>query len=410
MQAFKTLLIVAVLSAVSYGVYVALTGARDVEPPPGATPEDWHDGPQIELPQFDPAQSGAPPTITGSSASVAEPAMPQVVQPQPAAATEAPQYNAAPSHQDAAAPPFVAPSVGPSDASHNVPPVADPAAQLSPPAQEAPIAPGAAYHDQPAAAAPNVEMTAPPPAGDVVAPTNGAVPESNYATDLAAAHGLLAEHRLDPALLMLTRWYDDPRLTEQEQRDLVQLLNQLAGTVIYSREHLLLPPYEVQPGDTLDRVAQHYRVPWQLLAKINGVADPNQLPSGEKLKVVQGPFDATINMHKRQLTLMLGGRYAGSFPIGIGTDHSAPDGEFVVKTKTPNPPYYGPDRVIDANDPSNPLGKYWIGLDEHFGIHGTNDPASLGQADTRGCIRLAPRDIEDVYDMLTNESRVRILR
>ncbi len=410
MQAFKTLLIVAVLSAVSYGVYVALTGARDVEPPPGATPEDWHDGPQIELPQFDPAQSGTPPSVPGSSAAVTEPPMPQVVQPQPAAAAEAPQFNTTPAHQDAAAPPFVAPSVGPSDASHNLPPVADPAAQLPPSAQEVPGTPSAAYHDPAAAAPPPVEMGAPPPAGDGVAPVGGSLPESNYATDRAAAQALLAEQRLDPALLLLSRWYDDPRLTEQEQHELVLLLNQLAGTVIYSREHLLLPAYEVQPGDSLDRLAQHYRVPWQLLAKINGIADPNQLPPGEKLKVVQGPFDATINMHKRQLTLMLGGRYAGSFPVGIGADHNAADGEFTVKTKTQNPVYYGPDRVVDANDPNNPLGKYWIGLDEHFGIHGTNDPASIGQADSRGCIRLAPRDIEDVYDMLTNESRVRILR
>ena len=246
------------------------------------------------------------------------------------------------------------------------------------------------------------------PAGNVPPPSG--IPESNLATDYAAAQALLIENRLDPALLIMSRWYDDPRVSEQEQQQLLPLLNQLAGTVIYSQEHLLLPAYEVQPGDTLDRVAQHYRVPWQLLAKINGVADPNQLQPGSKLKVVQGPFDASVNMRTRHLTMMLGGRFAGRFPIGIGADQSAPEGEFAVKNKTPNPTYYGPDRVIDANDPANPLGKYWIGLDDHFGIHGTNDPASIGQADSRGCIRLAPRDIEDVYDMMTSESRVHIVR
>ena len=191
---------------------------------------------------------------------------------------------------------------------------------------------------------------------------------------------------------------------------MLTLLNQLAGTVIYSREHLLVQPYEVQPGDTLDRIAQQYHVPAQLLAKINGLQDPNQLRPGERLKMVQGPFDALVNLRAQHLTLMLGGRFAGRFPISVGAEQATPEGEFTVKTKTPNPTYYGPDRVIDANDPSNPLGKYWIGLDDHLGIHGTNDPQSIGRAESRGCIRLHPRDIEDVYDMMTVESRVRILR
>ena len=59
MQAFKTLLIVAVLSAVAYGVYVGLTGARDVEPPPGVVAEEWQGGPQIELPTTDGVQGGS---------------------------------------------------------------------------------------------------------------------------------------------------------------------------------------------------------------------------------------------------------------------------------------------------------------------------------------------------------------
>ena len=114
-------------------------------------------------------------------------------------------------------------------------------------------------------------------------------------------------------MLLLSRWYDDPRLSDQEYQALVALLNQLAGTVIYSRDHLLLPAYEVQPGDTLERVAQHYKVPWQLLAKINGVADPNQLRPGDQLKVVQGPFDAHVNLRARQLTMMLGGASPAAF-------------------------------------------------------------------------------------------------
>ncbi|HEY4309760.1 MAG TPA: L,D-transpeptidase family protein [Pirellulales bacterium] len=401
MQAFKTLLIVAVLSAVAYGVYVALTGARDVEPPPGVVAEDWQGGPQIELPPSDGAASG-PPAILGAAPPAQ--AAPQVVQPQTATAVEAPPFSAPPSTQDSgAAPPFVSPNVGPGNP--EMPPVgSEVTAEMSQPPIHDPATQGVDYRQAPTG---DGAMLA-PPVGEV--PPASDLPESTFATDFAASQALLAENRLDPALLLLSRWYDDPRLSPPEHQQLMPLLNQLAGTVIYSQEHLLLPAYEVQPGDTLDRVAQHYRVPAQILAKINGIADPNQLRPGDKLKVVQGPFDATINKSTRQLTMMLGGRFAGQFPIGIGADQTTPEGEFAVKTKTPNPTYYGPDKVIDANDPTNPLGKFWIGLDDHFGIHGTNDPNSIGLAESRGCIRLSPRDIEDVYDMMTSESRVRIVR
>jgi len=405
-QAFKTLLIVAVLSAVAYGVYAALTGARDVEPPPGATVDDWQGAPLIELPSVEMSQAPVPTNV----AAPANMSMPQVVHPQPAGTAEAPRFESTPPPQDSGtAPPFVAPHVGPSDPAalpSAVPAIAAPESSQAPSHDPAGALPP--YQQPPVGDGATAPLSAPPARG--LAPTENGLPASTFNTDYAAAQTLLQENRLDPALLLLSRWYDDPRLTEQEQVTLVPLLNQLAGTVIYSREHHLLPGYDVQTGDTLDRVAQLYKVPWQLLAKINSVADPNQLRAGEKLKVVQGPFDAVVNMRSRHLTMMLGGRFAGRFAIGIGAEQTTPEGEFTVKTKTPNPTYYGPDRVVDASDPSNPLGKYWIGLDDHLGIHGTNDPASISQADSRGCIRLSPVDIEDVYDMMTSESRVRILR
>jgi len=208
----------------------------------------------------------------------------------------------------------------------------------------------------------------------------------------------------------MSRWYGDSALSEQDQQNLLGLLNQLAGTVIYSRENWLAEPYEVQPGDTLDRIAARYKVPPQLMAKINGVADPNNIPPGTKLKTVPGPFDADVDMKNRFLVLKLQGRFAGRFPIGVGAEHAATAGEYAVKGKTPNPHYYAADRVVAPEDPANPLGKYWIDLGDKIAIHGTNDPDSLNRDDPRGCVRMHPRDIEDVYDMVTTESRVKILR
>ena len=45
-------------------------------------------------------------------------------------------------------------------------------------------------------------------------------------------------------------------------------------------------------------------------------------------------------------------------------------------------------------DPRNPVGVMWIALNKKgIGIHGTNDPASIGHAASHGCIRLANWDI-----------------
>ena len=62
--------------------------------------------------------------------------------------------------------------------------------------------------------------------------------------------------------------------------------------------------------------------------------------------------------------------------------------------------------MIAAGAPENPLGDFWIDLGESYGIHGTNNPSSIGRARSRGCIRLLNRDIERLYGMLVTGSEV----
>ena len=68
------------------------------------------------------------------------------------------------------------------------------------------------------------------------------------------------------------------------------------------------------PG-RLETIAAQYNVPWQLLAKINGIEDPNRLKPGDELKVVRGPFSAIVELDKRQLTLIVEDCYAGRFNL-----------------------------------------------------------------------------------------------
>jgi lipoprotein-anchoring transpeptidase ErfK/SrfK len=222
-----------------------------------------------------------------------------------------------------------------------------------------------------------------------------------------SAQAELNEGRTVDALQTLSVWYGHPGLTAADQLSLIQGLDYLAGAVIYSRQHTLEQGYQVQPGDTLNQIAQAYEVPWELLAKINGLSDPQRLRPGDVLKVIRGPFHATVELDQFRLTLWLADMYAGRFQIGVGQDQSTPMGEFVVLNKVVNPTYYGP-QVIDAEDPSNPLGEHWIDLGNRIGIHGTIEPDTIGRAESRGCIRLRPGEIQDVFDMLAVGSKVTI--
>jgi hypothetical protein len=148
-------------------------------------------------------------------------------------------------------------------------------------------------------------------------------------------------------------------------------------------------------------------VPWQLLAKINGVRDPENLTPGRELKVVRGPFDAVVNLDKYELTLMLrrsdGDKhqplYAGRFRIGVGRDQHNLEGTHLVENK---------------DEPAGAAGglapKYRIELSEQISIHGVDDPRDLGTGDGPGSICLGDRDLQDVHGILSIGSRVQIVR
>jgi lipoprotein-anchoring transpeptidase ErfK/SrfK len=299
-----------------------------------------------------------------------------------------------------------------------------PSAQQAPPAnappESYPAPPANAYAPESAYPAPESTPGAYPP-GDVTyppenglpgsAPPAGAAPGGDFARALEAAQRELEAGQMADALRQLSQWYGHPQLAPAEQQTLNQLLDQVAGTVVYSTQNLLEPPYEVQPGEKLEDIGDKYNVPWKLLAKINGIDDPAALRPGERLKVVRGPFQAVVSLEKREMTLMTAdGSYAGRFKIGIGAEHPPQEGTFPVSEKVVNPVYYGRDRAIGAEDAANPLGERWIGLGKNMGIHGTNNPEGIGRNDLPGYISLSQRDIEDVYDILSLGSRVTIRR
>ncbi len=197
--------------------------------------------------------------------------------------------------------------------------------------------------------------------------------------------------------------------------ELMDRINRLASRIYFQPQPHYMDAYIVQNGDRLETIARQYQVSWEYLAKLNRT-DPQRIRAEQALKVIQGPFSAVVDLSEFKIVIHAHGYYVTSFACGIGKDGTTPIGTFKVTDKLVDPTYYGPDGVVQCDDPSNPLGERWIAISDDagqvqgYGIHGTIDPASIGKAESRGCIRLQDHDIENVYDLLTVGSEVVIRR
>jgi lipoprotein-anchoring transpeptidase ErfK/SrfK len=115
----------------------------------------------------------------------------------------------------------------------------------------------------------------------------------------------------------------------------------------------------------------------------------------------QSARQVLVSIPDRKLAVLEDGRVLKVFPVAVGAEDSpSPDGEFQIINRLSNPTYYHPGKVIPAG-PANPLGSRWIGLSlTGYGIHGTNAPRSIGKAASHGCIRMAKRDLEQLFDLV----------
>lgn len=213
---------------------------------------------------------------------------------------------------------------------------------------------------------------------------------------------------LREALEMLTPYYQSPELGSDEHKDLVDLLDALSREVIYSPRHLLLPAHVCKPADTVASVAEQYKMSPELLNAVNSLGDSKAILPGSKLKVIPGPVNATVSLSNKELTLFVGQLYAGRFPISIGSDPSPKEGAFEVVDRQTNRTYYGTGAVVlQASDPRNPYGGFWLNLGDDLCIHGTPEMAS-SDLENAGCLSLAPLDAKHVYAILTVGSQVTI--
>lgn len=219
---------------------------------------------------------------------------------------------------------------------------------------------------------------------------------------------------------------DAKKFSETEREAAYERLSKINETVVFGPKKFISDAhqssYTVVAGDNLQKIANKFDVTVGFLQRVNNISKPEKLRLGANLKIVKGPFHAIVN--KKEFTLDLyqgdpassGAIFLKRLRVGLGEHDSTPTGTWKIGTKLTNPTYYnsrdeGP-RVIQANDPANPLGERWLELvgvsgqavgKESYGIHGTIDPASIGKKMSMGCVRLLNEDVNLVYDMLIKE-------
>ena len=235
--------------------------------------------------------------------------------------------------------------------------------------------------------------------------------DSNTAFEsaLSSAKNQLQQGQMATALLTLSIWYEDPRLQPAQHEELTGLLDRIAGTVIYSQKHLIEPPHRVQPGETVKTIAKSYKITEGLLMKINQIQGTAAITPGQELKVVRGPFNATINSKQRELTLWLGGRYAGRFELNLGPEFEQIVGPFVVLDKTRSHASYMNQPWIKLG-PGYGAGTGTVTTGPQLGIAGIANVAQAPAVDQPGRIGVSTRDADDLHDILSRGSKVTIQR
>ncbi|NIA06188.1 MAG: L,D-transpeptidase family protein [Actinobacteria bacterium] len=210
------------------------------------------------------------------------------------------------------------------------------------------------------------------------------------------------------------------------QVQLTTISNELTFSSHITPGDTTVESYHVKSGDLPSAIVKKYNITPELFLKINNIPNDRSMRADRSYKVIKGPFDIIIYKKNFQLDVFLGDYYIRSFAIGLGRDNSTPTGAFVAGDKLVNPGWWG---VVDEStgrrvyvpheDPKNPLGNHWISLrhlatdggkQTDYGIHGTNEPQTIGKQASHGCIRMRNEDVSELFDLLvTGKSRITVI-
>jgi lipoprotein-anchoring transpeptidase ErfK/SrfK len=179
------------------------------------------------------------------------------------------------------------------------------------------------------------------------------------------------------------------------------------------------------PTPSFFRAGQQIRVPNIGADTIDpaSVDDANWLQTLTSLGVgTSQPKADKIVVDKSEGTLQAfdaAGKLIAQFTATMGSKHDPlPLGDWKILGVVKNPPFhYNPELFWDASStdqkaklppgPNGPVGVVWIDLSkEHYGIHGTPHPETIGRAESHGCVRLTNWDVARLAQMVSTRTKV----
>jgi hypothetical protein len=117
-----------------------------------------------------------------------------------------------------------------------------------------------------------------------------------------------------------------------------------------------------------------------------------------------------VSLEDRKLALVEDGQVKKVYNVAVGKPSTpSPVGTFTIERRVANPAYHHNGKTV-LPGPGNPVGTRWMGLSKHgYGIHGTNEPKSIGKAASHGCIRMARANLEEFYELVAEGDTVELV-
>ncbi len=134
----------------------------------------------------------------------------------------------------------------------------------------------------------------------------------------------------------------------------------------------------------------------------------------------QAPGSVVISTTERRLYFILPGGQAVKYGVGVGRPGFEWSGTKVVSNKKEWPDWTPPSQMLRRRPdlprhmkggPDNPLGARAMYLGSSlYRIHGSNEPDTIGQAVSSGCIRMTNEDVMDLFERVKVGTRVTVMR
>ena len=181
----------------------------------------------------------------------------------------------------------------------------------------------------------------------------------------------------------------------------------------------LAPPQPMQQQEQLAPQAQYDAQFDQQFSTEDAQLDPRLQRQIVDYSTREAPGTIIVDTPNTYLYLVLGNGKAMRYGIGVGREGFTWSGVKQVSRKAEWPDWHPPAEMIErqpylprftAGGPGNPLGAraLYIG-NTMYRIHGTNDPTTIGQNVSSGCIRLTNEDVIDLYDRVQPGAKVIVL-